>query len=95
MPRYDFVCPACQHRFETIVTYATREESIDCPQCNAKKSCVRQVPECSTRGPIYEERELIRRKHGSTIVDEKIEHRHMLSTRSIFPRPNPLKTRRR
>lgn len=37
MPRYDFRCGACDHRFESWSSYDTRHEA-KCPSCGKKQS---------------------------------------------------------
>ena len=82
---FDFKCKSCDHLFEERVPFDARGEDVPCPKCG--KDSERQMPICRYRGPMFQERELIRRKHGSTMVDEKIEHDHMMSVRgNLFTR---------
>ncbi|AOM82338.1 FmdB family zinc ribbon protein [Salisediminibacterium beveridgei] len=39
MPRYDFKCTVCDHRFETWSSYDARHE-VTCPTCQKQESAI-------------------------------------------------------
>ncbi len=49
MPRYDYRCPACDHRFE--VRQSFQDEAVaPCPECGSDSSRVLHVPQVVYKG---------------------------------------------
>jgi putative FmdB family regulatory protein len=38
MPIYEYICKACEHRFEKLVKSMSSAENPPCPQCGAKQT---------------------------------------------------------
>lgn len=87
MPRYDFICTHCNFETEEIVTYLNRSVPLDCPNCHTIGSMLRQIPTCHVRGEMFEVREIIRKKCGSTIVPEEMEAKHLQQIRTLGATP--------
>lgn len=36
-PLYDFDCPVCHHRFETLIRKSEEFEEVQCPKCGGRE----------------------------------------------------------